>query len=134
MTFKGFLLTMSMSTFFAWIGFLIILVNIDPLNSGGYGFLLFYTTLSIALLGTFSVFGTLIRAITNRQELVSRLLVKSMRHAVLLTILFIGSLVLLSRELFTIWTGGLFIMLLGLIEMVYLSAKGNRKAPVHKEG
>lgn len=126
MTFRYFLLLMSLTTVAAWAGWIVVLWAIDPTRSGTLGFLFFYATLFLALIGTITVGGTGVRVWARRDEIVSRHVAKAFRQAFLLTILVIGSLMLLSHDLFRWWTAGLLIALLTLVELMFLSAQRPR--------
>lgn len=126
MTFKDYIIVMAIATVAAWAGWIVVLVSIDPTASGGLGFLFFYATLAASMLGTLSILGAVARAWMRPQELVSRHVSRSFRQSALLSVLFIGSLTLLARGLFTWWVMLLFVAALALVELVFLSAQRPR--------
>lgn len=126
MTFRDYLIVMSLATAAAWAGWVVVLFSIDPTSAGMLGFAFFYLTLSVALLGTFSIAGAAVRVWMRPEELVSRHVAKAFRHGILLSGLFVGSLVLLSHQWLTWWVMVLFVVLLALIELAFLSAKRPR--------
>lgn len=117
---------MSIATLGAWAGWIVVLWAIDPARSGTLGFVFFYATLSLALLGSITIGGTGVRAWMRRDEIVSRHVAKAFRQAFLFTTLVIASLLLLSSDLFRWWTAGLLIVLLAIVELVFLSAGRSR--------
>jgi len=121
MTFRQFLMFMTIATLAAWSAWIVVLWSIDPTRSGALGFLFFYATLSLALLGTLTVAGTCLRVWAYRDELPSRHVAKAFRQAFLFTTLGIVSLFLLSQDLFRWWTATLLILLLAVIELLFLS-------------
>lgn len=117
---------MAIATVAAWAGWIVVLVAIDPTSSGWLGFLFFYLTLGMAVMGTLSIAGAGIRVWTKRDELVSRHVSRSFRQGLLLAFLCMGALGLLAAGLFTWWTALLLILLISLFELVFLSAQRGR--------
>lgn len=122
MNFKDFVIVMSLATAAAWIAWLVVLVSIDPTRTSQLGFVFFYVTLAIALVGTLSIAGAGIRTWMQKDELVSRHVTVSLRQSFLFTALVVGSLFLLSQDLFTWITAFLLIAILAIIELIFLSA------------
>ena len=114
---------MALATTAAWIGWLFVIHSVDPSESGLIGFLLFYLTLFIAVLGTSVFFGTLIRLWARPKEIVYRQTVRAFRQGIILSCLFSGALLLLSFELLKWWSGLLLIILFSLIELLFVSKK-----------
>ena len=126
MTFKQFLTLMLITTGAAWFAFGAVVWSIDPTRSGLLGFVFFYATLSLALIGTLTICGAGLRTLTNRDEVVSRHVSKAFRQAFLFTILVDLSLVLSSQGYFRWWTATILILLLAIVELVFLSAQRPR--------
>jgi hypothetical protein len=131
MTFRDYILVMALATAAAWLGWVVVVYTIDPTMTGTLGFIFFYLTLSVALLGTLSIIGAAVRIWTKREELVSRHVSRSFRQAVLLSTLFVGSLYLLSRGLLTWWVMLLLVVALALVELAFLSAQRQRTGTSH---
>lgn len=117
---------MLITTGAAWFAFGAVVWSIDPTRSGILGFVFFYATLSLALLGTLTICGAGLRTLTNRDEVVSRHVSKAFRQAFLFTILVDLSLVLSSQGYFRWWTATILILLLAVVELVFLSARHPR--------
>ncbi|NBS42102.1 hypothetical protein EBS80_05620 [bacterium] len=128
MSFKTFLLLMAIASAAAWAGWIVVLSAIDPSRSGAVGFLFFYLTLTLALVGTLTVSGTGVRIWARRDEIASRHVATSFRQAFLFTALVDASLILLSNGLFRWWTAMLVILLLAIVELVFLSASRPRSS------
>ena len=126
MTFKDYLIVMALATVGAWAGWVVVLVSINPSSAGWLGFLFFYLTLAIALIGTISICGAGIRVWFKREELISRHVSRSFRQSILLSSLVIGSLILSSHGLFTWWVMTLLVATVGLVELVFISAQRPR--------
>lgn len=123
MSFRWFLIVMALASTAAWIGWVFVVHSVDPAHSGFLGFLLFYLTIFIAVLGTSVFFGTLIRVWMRPQELVYCHTVRSFRQGIILTCLFLGALFLLSFDLLRWWSGGLLIILFSLVELLFVNKK-----------
>ncbi len=126
MTFRQFLTLMLATSGAAWFAFGAVVWSIDPTRSGLIGFVFFYATLSLALIGTLTICGAGLRTITNRNEVVSRHVSKAFRQALLFTTLVDVSLVLSSQGYFRWWTATILILLLAVVELVFLSARHPR--------
>lgn len=123
MSFRSYLIIMSLATVAAWIAWAVVLHGVDPTRSGMVGFLLFYLTFIMAIFGTISILGLLIRLWRSKTELPSRMAIRSFRHGILLSILLTGSLILFSQTWFRWWTMLLVVLIITLIEMAFLSSR-----------
>jgi hypothetical protein len=123
MNFKTFLIIMGVASVFAWITWLVVLNSIDPTRSGSLGFFLFYFTLSSSLIGTLSIAGVLVRLWLKKDDILARISMRSFRQALLFTTLFVGTLILSGMNVLRWWTLLLFIIIISLIEMIFLSLK-----------
>jgi hypothetical protein len=126
MTLRQYFFWMVLSTVLCWLGWWSVVWMVDPAEAGLLGIFLFYAALSLALIGTFSIFGLLFRALKRRQEPVSRHAATSFRQSVLLTVLVSGSLALQSRSLLTWWNIMLFIATVTVLEFFLISYRSGR--------
>lgn len=123
MSFRSYLIVMALGTVIAWVTWAVVLHGVDPTRSGSLGFVLFYTTLSMAMFGTISLFGMLIRLWRKTLELPSRVAIRSFRQAILLSLLVVSSLLLVSQDWFRWWTMLLVVVIISLVEVIFLSAR-----------
>lgn len=123
MSFRSYLILMSLATLVAWIAWVVVLHRIDPSRSGFLGFLLFYLTFTVAVFGTFCVFGMLSRLWREKDQILSRTAITSVRQGILLSMLISGSLVLFSQNWFRWWTMVLFVLIVGMLEMVFITTR-----------
>jgi len=114
---------MGFATSLCWFGFLMVLIFISPQEIGILTFLLFYLILGLAVTGTLTILGFLIRKLINKNELAFEHVKVSFRQAVWLSLILIVSLYLQSQQLLTWWNAVLLILSLGLIEFFYLGQK-----------
>lgn len=126
MTLRQYLFWMLSTTALCWLGFLAIVEVIDPIEGGTLGFSLFYSALSLSLLGTFSILGLLVRALLRRHEPTQRHATTSFRQGLLLTLLLAGSLFLRSHALLTWWNLLLFIGTVTAAEFFLISFRPGR--------
>jgi hypothetical protein len=124
MTLRQYLLLISMGSGLAWATWLMVLFTINPFEAGGAGFALFYIALAVALLGTISLVGFAVRFLVYRHErVVLREVTTAFRQAFLLTLVVIGSLLLQSRALLAWWNILLFVVLVSILELFFLSSR-----------
>lgn len=94
-------------SFIAWI---YVLFNIDPTQTSALGFLFFYASLCLTLIGLFSLIGFGARKIFMKQELDFRHVYVSFRQAVFIGFILIIALLLQSRNLFS-WLNVIFLII-----------------------
>ncbi len=123
MTFRMFLIIMSVASVAAWIGWLVVLNGVDPTRSGGLGLWLFYLSLAIALVGSLSVIGVLIRLWTKQDGLVAVLSMRSFRHALLLSTIFIAALVFLGKGMLRWWIMVGIVLIVSIVELIFLTSR-----------
>ncbi|TAL51265.1 hypothetical protein EPN81_00335 [Patescibacteria group bacterium] len=123
MSFRSYLILMTLATVIAWIAWAVVLNGVDPTRSGILGFLLFYLTFLMALFGTISLLGLLVRLWHSRTELPSRMALRSFRQGILLTLLFTSSLILFSQGWFRWWTMLLVVVIFAFVELAFLSSR-----------
>ena len=120
MTLKQYLALMTLGTVICWIALVFVIFNLDPYQSGFLGFMFFYSSLFLSVLGTVSVLGFLIRRkILKDDEIVFRHVKKTFRQAILVAIFVTVVLLMQQLRLLTWWNfillSLLFIVLEGLV-------------------
>lgn len=126
MTLKQLLLVITLATIIFWSLWSTVIVQIDPLTSGWFGFILFYATLFFALLGSFFLVTFVIRKAINRLSFEYSIVATSFRQSCMFAALIIGMLVLQSQDLLNIWNIAMLIAGLTLLEFFFLSYKSHR--------
>ena len=103
---------------------LFVMSNVDPYEATIMDFALFYLTLCMSLIGLLSFFGSLYRVkVLGRRDVVSREVKIAFRHAILLSMVCVLSLVLLTQGLFHLWVLLLLIVVSSGIEFVALKVQ-----------
>jgi hypothetical protein len=126
MTLKQYLALMSFCTALCWVGWGVVVRSVDPAD-GVLSLGLFYASLGLSLVGTFSVIGLAFRALSRRHEAAVRHVPVSLRQGVLLTTAFMTALVLQSRSLLTGLNSILLIGILCFVELFFISSSSDRR-------
>ena len=124
MTLKKYLIGMSLMTLVAWTSFVFILNIVDPSTTNSLGFILFYTSLFLSLLGSVAIIGFLIRFVGRRKELVFYAVLAAFRQASLIAIFLISLLALLAHNMLS-WVN--ILLLLAIVIIIELMLSGLRK-------
>jgi hypothetical protein len=126
MTLRHYLFLIGLSTALCLLGFAAVVLTVDPAGVGAFGYVLFYATLGLSLVGLFSVIGLVGRALMRRDTPAARHVSTSFRQALLLCLLTLGSLLLQSRSLLTWWNLLLFLATLVILEFFLTSFRPQR--------
>ena len=129
MTLRQYLILMSVGAAICWLAWFFVLGSVDPTQTGFFGFLFFYASLFLALAGTFSVIGFLIKKIILKNDQIVFHHVKStFRQGMLIAGVIIFGLILLQTKLLTWWDGILLILLFAAIEgIIFTNRKYNNR-------
>lgn len=132
MSLKRYLLLMTISTIFCWLAWVTVLFYIDPEITGTIGLFCFYFSLFFSMLGTFSLLGLAIRLVVKKQVTPFKQVGISLRQALLLSVLFTMSLILLAEELYAWWSIGILLVALITLEAFFLSRSLDKKRKTHE--
>lgn len=125
MNLQKFIISMVIGSFISLFAWIVVLLFINPTESGPVLMLLFYFSLGLTVLGFFTIFGFMIRKFSSKKEPVFGQVIVSFRQALWISIVLIVSLFLQSRGLLNWVNEILFILALALIEFFCLSTKNN---------
>ncbi len=117
MTLRSYLIIMSITTAVCWVILALILNMTDPFHTNWIGFMLFYGSLFLAIMGTAAIVGFLVRFVLLKHELVFRSVKAAFRQSFLIGLLMISVLILISQDLFS-WVN-LFLLIFGLTLLEY---------------
>jgi hypothetical protein len=118
-----YLITMSVASVASVFVWVYILININPESTNIVGFILFYASLSLSLIGLFSLIGFWIRKLVLKKEVEFRHIYNSFRQAIFLTLIFVLVLILQSQRLFNFANISLLIITLVALELFIISRK-----------
>ena len=121
MTLKAYLTIMSLATGVCWLSFVYVVRTINPDLTNWLGFLMFYSSLFLALTGSFAIFGFFIRFVVFGKALIFRVVKAAFRQSFLIAFALIACLLLLAYNLFT-WLNLFFLIaFLSILEFCLLS-------------
>jgi hypothetical protein len=114
---------MFLATIACYLALLAVIYFFDPFVGGWATLIFFYTSLFLALTGTFAIFGLLIRLIFTKDKLVFRKVIISFRQGIWLAIVVVVCLHLKSVNLL-IWRNIIILIIaLVLLEVFFISYK-----------
>ncbi len=120
MNFKTYLATMAFVSAAAWIAWLVVLNSVDPISAGLFGLFLFYVTLGISVLSSSTFLGTGIRVWIHPNELVHKQSSVALRQGVLLTFVFLLTLMLSGKGLLVWWVFTLIVIIAAFLELIFM--------------
>jgi len=126
MTLKKYLNLMGILTLICWLAWVVVLFFINPEKTGLIGFVLFYFSLFLAVLGTASVLGFVVRARLNKSPVFKQVEL-AFRQGIWLGLLVVGLLLLQGLGLLRWWNGLLLLLFLTFLEFFFLSSRKKYK-------
>ena len=127
MTLKKYLNLMTVLTVICWVIWVLVLVLINPQQSDLIGFVLFYFSLFLALLGTISIFGFLIRVWLKKKPIFKQVEI-AFRQAIWLGLLVSVIFVLKGLGLLRWWNALFLVLFLIFLELFFLLSNRRYKA------
>jgi hypothetical protein len=123
-----YLFFMALATLLSWGAWILVLYTTNPDEAGTGGFVLFYVTLLLGLIGTLTLFGMAYRLVLlRRQSVIAREVRISFRHAVFLSSVAVGALALSARGWLRGWVFLVCIILMSIIEYLFLLREEARR-------
>lgn len=126
MTLKKYLMVIAIATAICWTVFLFVSSVINPESTSWLGFALFYLALFMAVSGTASLIGFLIRFVALRHELVFYAVKIAYRQSFMFALFIIITLILLSQGLFTWLNLVMLVTVFVIAEMVMINSQKTR--------
>ncbi|HCC83774.1 TPA: hypothetical protein DEP96_02910 [Candidatus Uhrbacteria bacterium] len=124
MNLRDYLLSLLAGTVAALTSAVIVLLMIDPVSAGLLALASLYVTLGAAAVGLFTIIGTLVRVKRQAAQAdVGQAVARSLRQAIFFAGLLLISLFLSARDLLTVWTVLLLVILVTLVEFFFLAGK-----------
>lgn len=109
------------ATFLSWASWFVVVYKLSPFSQQSLALSLFYSSLFIALTGTFALIFYFLRVWTNKKEIYNAHLNTSLRQGVLLSIMLIVGLGFQRLRVLTWWDGILLLAIVLLIEFYFSS-------------
>lgn len=123
MSLKNYLMIIGISTLICWLSCILVIVFINPYQTGWLSFMFFYASLFLALIGTFSLLGFGLRFLMNKNEILYKQVNIASRQAVLLALLVVSICVLQSQRLLFWWNIIVLVFLVTLVEVLLILKK-----------
>ncbi len=123
MSLRSYLIIMILTTLMCWVAFGVVVWTVNPEVTNWVGFLLFYLSLFLAIVGTAAIIGFVIRFIGLRREMVLNSVKTAFRQSFFFAFFIVAILFLLERDLFSWFNAGLLIVGLSVAEFFLLSYK-----------
>jgi len=117
---------MSASTIFCWLFWVFVIFFINPEETGLIGFVLFYFSLFMAIVGTGAMIGFLIRTRFNKGPVFKQVEV-SFRQGIWLSLLIVGLFLLQNLDILRWWNGLFLLLFLMFLEFFFLSSRKKYK-------
>lgn len=126
MTLKKYLMVIAIATAICWTVFLFIASVVNPELTSWLGFALFYLSLFMAVSGTASLIGFLVRFVALRHELVFYAVKIAYRQSFMFALFIVITLILLSQNLFTWLNLLMLVAVFVILEMVMIHLQRTR--------
>ena len=127
MPLKQFLMLLVSGGLVSWLGFVVVITNIDPGAAGMMGIVLFYATFGCGLFVLLTLIGLAMRSLRrrmlNQPMLAFKLIGVTLRQAAWCSIIAIISLILAANGLFNVWSALALVVFFSLLEGFLFSLK-----------
>lgn len=121
MTLRSYLNSMAIATSFAFMGWALVIMYIDPTKSGYMGLILFYTTLFLGLLGFFTLLSFSLKRWVSNNEVIFAYISSSFRQGFWIATIIIGLLIMQGARILNWWDAMLFVGAIALLELYFIS-------------
>ncbi len=121
MTLRPYLIIMFVATGLCWLTFMLVIKTTNPEVTNWVGFGLFYLSLFLSLVGSFSLIGFLVRFIGLKREFINYSVKAAFRQAFLFSFCIISVLFLLAANLFSWLNVILLVIGLSVLEFFIIS-------------
>lgn len=126
MTLKKYLNLMTILTLICWLSWVLVLFLLNPNEAGLIGFVLFYFSLFLSILGTISVFGFIIRVRLKKEPIFKQVEI-SFRQGIWFSFFIICLLLLKDFEILKWWNALILFLFLMFLEFFFISSRKKYK-------
>jgi len=109
-----------------WLSWGWVVISIDPFAAGWIGLVLFYLTLFLALIGTFTILGVFLRRLRMHEELLFHLVMLSSRQSIVLALLVVVFSLMQSYRILRLWNALLIVLIVIALEFMVLFKQQRR--------
>lgn len=130
MNLRQYIFTMLFATTLCWVALLFVMVNVDPFETNTLGFVFFYVSLFLSLLGTISLVIFLVyRLFASRELPLFRYVQISFRQSLYISFFIILFLFLQGTEYLNMWNAIVLVSMFVLFISFSLSVKRTHRDP-----
>jgi len=116
-----YILAILIATVFGWASWIVVLIKLSPFTAPQLALSLFYTSLFVALAGTFALIIYYLRAWLNKGEIFNSHLNTALRQGVLLSTMISIGIAFQRLKVLTWWDGLLLLAIVLLIEFYFMA-------------
>lgn len=127
------MILLAFGTALAWAAWILVLVRLNPYSDGLPALVLFFGSAAVAVAGTLTIAGFFLRYWLEREQVIFRQFAVASRQAIILTsgCLIVGILQL--QGMLRIWSAGLVLLLVLIIELFIQAGTYRRAVHPHDE-
>lgn len=122
MTLNAYLLGLKVSAFLAFFAWALVVLYVNPDDSGMFGKILFYGTLFLWFSGAASLFLTWMQKKIADEERAAKLLVENMKQGLIISFFLIVLLMLQYYRVLVLWSSLLVLVVFLLVELRFVHA------------
>lgn len=124
---------MAIATGLLWLGWLWVVISINPFETNWLGFVFFYFTLFLALFGTFTLLGVWFRKLKVPETMFFHLVVLSARQGFFLGTIALVLLIFQSQRWLDLISLSIIVFIAAMIEFFNLRRMPSTKPPKFEE-
>ena len=126
MTLKKYLNLMSILTGICWLAWVLVIFLVNPVQTGMIGFVLFYFSLFLAILGTFSIIAFIIRVQLSQKPVFKQIEI-TFRQGAWIGLVVVAVLLLKGLNLLRWWNTLFLVLFFVILEFFFLSSQRKYK-------
>ncbi|MDD5626235.1 MAG: hypothetical protein PHG83_03650 [Patescibacteria group bacterium] len=126
MTLKKYLNLMTILTIICWLAWVAVIIFINPRGMGLIGFILFYFSLFLAILGAASLLGFIVRTRLNLKPIFVQVEL-AFRQGIWLGLVIVSMLILKGLDLLRWWNFLFLVLFFVVLEFFFLSSQRKYK-------
>jgi hydrogenase-4 membrane subunit HyfE len=127
------MILLAFGTALAWAAWILVLVRLNPYSDGLPALVLFFGSAAVAVAGTLTIAGFFLRYWLEREQVIFRQFAVASRQAIILTSGFLIVGILQLQGMLRIWSAGLVLLLVLIIELFIQAGTYRRAVHPHDE-
>jgi hypothetical protein len=127
MSLMRFMILATVGAVMSWIAWIAVVVRLNPLSGGMVAHGLFYASLFLALVGTFTIIGFFARRWFEKEDVPFRQVTVAARQSLLVSLAAIVGLALQAQRWMNLWIALLIIILAIGIESIFLTGQSRHR-------